>query len=33
MDPMADGPMYVRSFLDPDGHQWEVFHMDLSAEE
>jgi predicted lactoylglutathione lyase len=33
MDPMADRSMYVRSFLDPDGHQWEVFHMDLSAEE
>lgn len=24
------GFMYSRSFLDPDGHHWEVFHMDPS---
>ena len=28
---MADGPMYGHSFTDPDGHVWEVLHMDLSA--
>jgi uncharacterized protein len=28
-DPMEEGPMYGRSFQDPDGHVWEVFHMDL----
>lgn len=27
MEPMEDGPMYSRSFLDLDGHHWEVFHM------
>ncbi|WP_017592669.1 VOC family protein [Nocardiopsis potens] len=26
-----EGPMYGRSFLDPDGHLWEVVHMDMSA--
>jgi predicted lactoylglutathione lyase len=25
------GFMYSRSFLDPDGHLWEVLHMDPSA--
>lgn len=30
-DRMADGPMYGWSFLDPDGHQWELIHMDLTA--
>jgi uncharacterized protein len=25
------GFMYGWSFQDPDGHQWEVFHMDLGA--
>ncbi|MPQ98853.1 glyoxalase [Modestobacter sp. I12A-02628] len=25
------GFMYGRSFTDPDGHVWEVMHMDLSA--
>ena len=30
-EPMADGPMYGWSFLDPDGHQWELIHMDLGA--
>jgi predicted lactoylglutathione lyase len=23
--------MYGHSFTDPDGHVWEVLHMDLSA--
>jgi len=27
--PVSDGPMYGWSFLDPDGHQWELIHMDL----
>ncbi|WP_228386297.1 VOC family protein [Ornithinicoccus halotolerans] len=30
---MADGPMYSRSFDDPDGHTWEVLHMDPAAVE
>ncbi len=25
--PLADGPMYSRSFTDPDGFVWEVMHM------
>lgn len=29
MDKLVDGPMYGWSFLDPDGHQWELIHMDL----
>ena len=28
---MADGPVYGHSFADPDGHVWEVLHMDLGA--
>lgn len=28
-DRIVDGPMYGWSFLDPDGHQWELIHMDL----
>lgn len=28
---MADGPMYGHSFADPDGHVWEVLHMDVGA--
>ena len=28
MDPSDLGFMYSRSFLDPDGHHWEVFWMD-----
>jgi uncharacterized protein len=28
MNPMDEGSMYGRSFQDPDGHVWEVFHMD-----
>ncbi|MFI7242772.1 VOC family protein [Streptomyces qinglanensis] len=27
-DPMEQGPMYGRSFTDPDGHIWEVMWMD-----
>ena len=27
-DPMDHGFMYGWSFLDPDGHHWEVFWMD-----
>lgn len=30
-DPIADGPMYGWSFRDPDGHHWELIHMDLPA--
>ncbi|MCC9739911.1 VOC family protein [Streptomyces sp. MNU89] len=30
-DTMDEGPMYVRSFQDPDGHHWEVVYMDMSA--
>jgi uncharacterized protein len=29
-DLMQDGPMYGHSFADPDGHVWEVLHMDMS---
>lgn len=28
---MQEGPMYGHSFTDPDGHVWEVLHMDLDA--
>jgi uncharacterized protein len=28
--PQEQGPMYSRSFQDPDGHVWEVLHMDMS---
>jgi uncharacterized protein len=28
-DKISDGPMYGWSFLDPDGHQWELIHMEL----
>ncbi|WP_030542621.1 VOC family protein [Streptomyces albus] len=30
-DTMEEGPMYVRSFQDPDGHHWELVYMDMSA--
>jgi uncharacterized protein len=30
--PQEQGPMYSRSFQDPDGHVWEVLHMDMSQE-
>jgi predicted lactoylglutathione lyase len=28
LDKMTDGPMYGHSFADPDGHVWEVLHME-----
>ena len=28
---MEHGPMYGHSFADPDGHVWEVIHMDLGS--
>ena len=28
--PLEQGPMFSRSFRDPDGHVWEVMHMDMS---
>jgi uncharacterized protein len=28
---MEEGPMYGHSFADPDGHVWEVLHMDVGA--
>ena len=27
----AQGPMYGGTFADPDGHRWEVAHMDMAA--
>ena len=30
-DPMELDFMYGRSFQDPDGHQWEIFWMDMSV--
>jgi uncharacterized protein len=30
-DRISDGPMYGWSFLDPDGHHWELIHMDASG--
>jgi predicted lactoylglutathione lyase len=27
---MSDGPLYGHSFADPDGHAWEILHMDLA---
>ena len=32
-DPQDMGFMYTRSFLDPDGHQWELVWMDPSTVE
>jgi predicted lactoylglutathione lyase len=29
---MHQGSMYGHSFCDPDGHAWELVHMDLAAE-
>ena len=29
--PMEMGPMYSRSFQDPDGHVWEIIYMDTAA--
>lgn len=31
MDKLEEGPMYGHSFADPDGHVWEVMHMDMSV--
>jgi len=31
MDPQDHGWMYAHSFADPDGHQWELVYMDISA--
>ncbi len=30
-EPRDHGFMYTRSFEDPDGHLWELFHMDEAA--
>ena len=30
-EPTDHGFMYIHGFQDPDGHIWEVFHMDPSA--
>jgi predicted lactoylglutathione lyase len=30
-EPIADGPMYGWSFLDPDGHHWELIHLDARS--
>ncbi|ASU82787.1 glyoxalase/bleomycin resistance/extradiol dioxygenase family protein [Nocardiopsis gilva YIM 90087] len=32
-EPMEESGVYVRSFHDPDGHLWEVVHMDMSAQQ
>jgi uncharacterized protein len=29
-DRISDGALYGWSFLDPDGHQWELIHLDLN---
>ena len=31
MPPVDLGFMYGRSFYDPDGHHWEIFHMDPAS--
>ena len=31
LDKMEQGPMYGHSFTDPDGHVWEVLHMEQAA--
>ena len=28
-EPFGEGPMYGCGFADPDGHQWEVFYMQM----
>jgi predicted lactoylglutathione lyase len=30
-DPIDDGFMYMRGFLDLDGHQWSFIYMDVAA--
>ncbi|UZN05359.1 VOC family protein [Cellulomonas sp. S1-8] len=27
-----DGPVYARTLADPDGHVWEILHMDLTSD-
>ena len=29
--PVDQGPMYMRAFLDLDGHRWSVIHFDVSG--
>ena len=29
--PVDQGPMYMRAFLDLDGHRWSLIHFDISA--
>jgi uncharacterized protein len=29
--PVEQGPMYMRAFLDPDGHRWSVNYFDISG--
>jgi predicted lactoylglutathione lyase len=31
LDKLEQGPMYGHSFADPDGHVWEVLHMEQPA--
>ena len=31
VEPQDHGWMYIHSFADPDGHQWEIAYMDESA--
>jgi uncharacterized protein len=31
LDTLEEGPMYGGSFADPDGHVWEILHMDADA--
>jgi predicted lactoylglutathione lyase len=31
LDKMEQGPMYGHSFTDPDGHVWEVLHMEQAG--
>lgn len=31
LDKIEDGPMYGHSFADPDGHVWEILHMESPA--
>jgi predicted lactoylglutathione lyase len=28
-DPVDQGPMYMRAFLDLDGHRWSTIHFDV----
>jgi uncharacterized protein len=31
-EPIQDNGMYGRSFQDPDGHLWEVMHMEMASQ-